>query len=43
MGMGGLFCFIRICKFSNFKNSFAMITSLSELYLDSQDLSLLYK
>ena len=26
-------CFISICKFSSFKNPFAMITSLSELYL----------
>ena len=30
-----LFCFISICKFGSFKNSFARITSLSELYLDS--------
>ena len=29
----GLFCFISICKFGSFKNLFAMITSLSELYL----------
>ena len=28
----GLFCFISIFKFGSFKNSFAMITSLSELY-----------
>ena len=27
-----LFCFIIICKFSSFKNSFAIITSLSRLY-----------
>ena len=26
-------CFISICKFGSFKNPFAMITSLSELYL----------
>ena len=26
------FCFTRICKFGNFKNPFAMITSLSELH-----------
>ena len=29
----GLFCFIRICKFGSFKNPFATITGLSELYL----------
>ena len=28
----GLFCFISICKFGSFKNTFAAITSLSELY-----------
>ena len=28
----GLFCFISMCKFGSFKNPFAMITSLSELY-----------
>ena len=28
-----LFCFISICKFGSFKNPFATITSLSELYL----------
>ena len=28
---GGLFCFSRICKFGNFKNSFATVASLSEL------------
>ena len=28
----GLFCFSIICKFGSFKNTFAMITSLSELY-----------
>ena len=27
-----LFCFISICKFGSFKNAFAVITSLSELY-----------
>ena len=27
-----LFCFISTCKFGSFKNPFAMITSLSELY-----------
>ena len=30
----GLFCFISICKFGSFKNPFAIITSLSELFLD---------
>ena len=28
-----LFCFISICMFGSFKNPFATITSLSELYL----------
>ena len=28
----GLFCFISICKFGSFKNPFATITSLPELY-----------
>ena len=32
LGSNGLFCFISICKFGNFKNPFATITSLSELY-----------
>ena len=32
LGSNGLFCFISICKFGSFKNPFAMITSLSELY-----------
>ena len=31
LGSNGLFCFISICKFGNFKNPFATITSLSEL------------
>ena len=31
-GSDGLFCFISICKFGSFKNPFATITSLSELY-----------
>ena len=29
----GLFCFINIGKLGSFKNSFAMITELSELYI----------
>ena len=33
LGSNGLFCFISICKFGSFKNPFATITSLSELYL----------
>ena len=33
LGSGGLFCFSSIRKFGSFMNSFAMITSLSELYL----------
>ena len=32
LGNDGLFCFISICKFGSFKNTFATITSLSELY-----------
>ena len=32
LGSNGLFCFISICKFGSFKNPFAMITNLSELY-----------
>ena len=31
-----LFCFISICKFGTFKNPFAIITSLSELYFRSR-------
>ena len=33
LGINGLFCFISICKFGSFKNPFATITSLPELYL----------
>ena len=33
LGSDGLFCFISICKFGNFQNTFATIISLSELYL----------
>ena len=32
MENNGVFCFISICKFGSFKNLFATITSLSELY-----------
>ena len=32
LGSDGLFCFNSICKFGSFKNPFATITSLSELY-----------
>ena len=32
LGSDGLFCFISICKFGSFKNPFATITSLSDLY-----------
>ena len=32
LGTDGLFCFSKVCKFGSFKNPFAMITSLSELY-----------
>ena len=37
----GLFCFITICKFDSFKNTFATITSLSELYFRFRRLILL--
>ena len=33
LGSDGLFCFISICKFGSFQNTFATIISLSELYL----------
>ena len=40
LGSNGLFCFISICKFGSFcndyKNPFATITSLSELYIRSR-------
>ena len=32
LGSHGLFCFISICKFGSFKNTFPTITSLYELY-----------
>ena len=32
LGSDELFCFSNICKFGSFKNPFAMIISLSELY-----------
>ena len=32
LGNDGLLCFSSICKFGSFKNPFAAITSLSELY-----------
>ena len=32
LGCDRLFCFISICKFGSFKNPFATITSLCELY-----------
>ena len=32
LGNNGLFCFTSICKFGSFKNPFATITNLSELY-----------
>ena len=37
LGSDGVFCFISICKFGSFKNTFATITILSELTLDSED------
>ena len=33
LGSNGVFCFISICKFGNFKNPLAMIIRLSEHYL----------
>ena len=39
--MNGLFYFINICKFSSFKNPFATITSLSEIYFKSRRFILL--
>ena len=35
LGGNGLFCFISICKFGSFKNPFAAINSLSEIYFRS--------
>ena len=32
LGSNGVFCFINICKFGSFNNTFATITNLSELY-----------
>ena len=32
LGSDELFCFISICKFGSFKNPYAAITSLPELY-----------
>ena len=41
LGSDGLFCFISTCKFGSFENSFANITSLSELYFRFRRLILL--
>ena len=35
MGSDGIFCFISMCKLGSFKNPFAMITRLSEIYFRS--------
>ena len=43
LGSDGLFCFTGIAEFGSYKNPFATITSLSELYLDSEDLRCWYK
>ena len=43
LGRNWFFCFISICKFGNFKNLFAMITSLSELYFRIRRFILLVK
>ena len=42
-GSDKLFCFISICKFGSFKNPFATITSLSELYFRFRRLFCWYK
>ena len=36
LGSNRLFCLIKICMFSSFKNPFSMITSLSEHYFSSR-------
>ena len=41
LGSDRPFCFISICKFSTFKNPFATITSLSEIYFRSRRFILL--
>ena len=44
LGSNGVFCFSSIYKFGSFKNRFAMITGLSELYFRSKkDLSFWHK
>ena len=43
LGSDGLFCFIRISKFGSFKNPFATITSLPELYFSFRRCILLVK
>ena len=43
LGSDGLFCFSSICKFGSFKNPFAMITCLPELYFTFRKLILLTK
>ena len=43
LGSDGLFRFISICKFDSFKNPFAMITNLSELYFRFRRFILLVK
>ena len=40
LGSDGFFCFSSICKFGSFKNPFATITSLPELYLRTRFFSL---
>ena len=42
-GSDELFCFISICKFGSFKNPFATITSLSELYFRFRRFILLFQ
>ena len=41
LGSDGVFCFISICKCGSFKNPFATITSLSELYFRNRRFILL--
>ena len=41
LGSDRLFCFSSICKFGSYKNAFATITSLSELYFRFRGFTLL--
>ena len=41
LGSDGIFCFISVCKFGSFKNPFATITILSEIYFRFRRFTLL--